>query len=128
MSDPTSVRACTQLTGDTADLILMHTDAAWISLDSHVRSRELMCHQDVPSNYLEQLSKIWKLQSIDYIDGVPALYTTKGTRFDGVFTKLSVTWPKFGLRSVCAPLGPKAQHAKKSHRESRAVFVCFPPA
>lgn len=56
--------------GDTADLILMHTD-------------------DVPSNYLEQLSKIWKLQSIDYIDGVPALYTTKGTRFDGVFTKLS---------------------------------------
>ena len=56
-----------------------------------------LCQQDVPSNYLEQLSKIWKLQSIDYIDGVPALYTTKGTRFDGVFTKLSVTWrPKSG--------------------------------
>ncbi|CAE7198310.1 unnamed protein product [Symbiodinium natans] len=56
--------------GGAADLILMHTD-------------------DVPQNYLEELSKIWKLQSTEYIDGVPALYTTKGTRFDGVFTKLS---------------------------------------
>ena len=47
--------------------------------------------KDVPENYLEQLAKIWKLQSTEYIDGVSALYTTKGTRFDGVFTKLSVT-------------------------------------
>jgi len=56
--------------GEEADLVLMHTD-------------------DVPENYLRELGQIWTLQQTEYIDGVAALYTTKGTRFDGVFTKLS---------------------------------------
>ena len=47
--------------------------------------------QDVPQNFLEELGKIWSLERTEYIDGVPELYTTKGTRFDGVFTKLNVT-------------------------------------
>ena len=58
---------------------------------------DVRSHEDVPENYLEQLGHIWKLESTDYIDGVPALYTTRGTRFDGVFTKLSVTWLKDGM-------------------------------
>ena len=58
--------------------------------------------QDVPQNYLEELSKIWKLQSTEYIDGVPALYTTKGTRFDGVFTKLSAACLVRGAKTVDA--------------------------
>lgn len=56
--------------GEEADLVLMHTD-------------------DVPENYLRELGQIWTLQQTEYIDGVAALYTTKGTRFDGVFTKLN---------------------------------------
>jgi len=48
--------------------------------------------KDVPENYLRELGQIWTLQQTEYIDGVAALYTTKGTRFDGVFTKLSATW------------------------------------
>ncbi|CAJ1410199.1 unnamed protein product [Effrenium voratum] len=55
--------------GHRADLVLMHTD-------------------DVPQNYLDELGKTWSLRRVDYIDGVPGLYSSKGTRFDGVFTKL----------------------------------------
>ena len=52
--------------------------------------------KDVPENYLRELGQIWTLQQTEYIDGVAALYTTKGTRFDGVFTKLSATWSQWG--------------------------------
>ncbi|CAE7505117.1 unnamed protein product [Symbiodinium pilosum] len=89
--------------GESADLILMHTD-------------------DVPENYLEQLAKIWNLQSTEYIDGVSALYTTKGTRFDGVFTKLSawklVEYDKVILLDIdTLPLKPLS-----------ALFELEPPA
>ena len=63
--------------GGEADLVLLHTD-------------------DVPFNFLEELSKVWSLERTEYIDGVQELYTTKGTRFDGVFTKLNAT----GLKSL----------------------------
>ena len=59
--------------GTCADLLLLHTD-------------------DVPPNYLGQLASIWKLQEVDYIDGVDTLFMSRGTaisNFDGVFTKLN---------------------------------------
>jgi len=52
------------------ELVLLHTD-------------------DVPANFLAALGKVWTLQQIEYIDGVEALYSHKGTVFDGVFTKLA---------------------------------------
>ena len=32
---------------------------------------------------------LWQLHQVDYIDGVPDLYVTKGNIVDGVFTKLA---------------------------------------
>ena len=57
---------------EAAELVLLHTD-------------------DVPANYLEILSEFWTLRLVSYIDGVPALYTSRGSEigFDGVFTKLN---------------------------------------
>ena len=55
--------------------------------------KRVMVHtDDVPSNYLEAFQKdgLWQLRKVDYIDGVPDLYVTKGNIFDGVFTKLAV--------------------------------------
>lgn len=51
--------------------------------------RVLIHTDDVPPNYLKALEKVWWLKKVDYIDGVKALYNSKGTIFDGVFTKLS---------------------------------------
>ena len=56
--------------GTRADLVLLHTD-------------------DVPSNYLTLLKRFWLLRLVDYIDGARSLYLTKGTNFDGVFTKIN---------------------------------------
>uniref|UniRef100_A0A7S4W6J3 Nucleotide-diphospho-sugar transferase domain-containing protein n=1 Tax=Alexandrium monilatum TaxID=311494 RepID=A0A7S4W6J3_9DINO len=66
--------------GSSPDLVLMHTD-------------------DVPANFLAALGKVWTLQQIDYIDGVEALYSCKGTAFDGVFTKLAA-WGLEGYDKV----------------------------
>ena len=54
--------------------------------------RVIVHTDDVPSNYLEAFQKdgLWQLHKVDYIDGVPDLYVTKGNIFDGVFTKLAV--------------------------------------
>mmetsp|Transcript_30650 Transcript_30650/g.78628 ORF Transcript_30650/g.78628 Transcript_30650/m.78628 type:complete len:731 (+) Transcript_30650:43-2235(+) len=51
-------------------LVLLHTD-------------------DVPSNFLRILEKVWTLRQVEYIDGVAEMYSMKGTAFDGVFTKLA---------------------------------------
>jgi len=51
--------------------------------------RILLHTDDVPPNFLQVLSDSWTLRAIDYIDGVEELYSTKGTAFDGVFTKLA---------------------------------------
>lgn len=56
--------------GTRAELVLMHTD-------------------DVPPNHLELLRSDWQLRLVDYIDGVSGLYSSKGHRFDGVFTKIN---------------------------------------
>ena len=54
--------------------------------------RVLLHTDDVPSNYLEAFAHdgLWDLHSVNYIDGVEDLYVSKGSVFDGVFTKLSV--------------------------------------
>ena len=54
--------------------------------------RVLLHTDDVPNNYLEALGHdgLWELRLVDYIDGVEDLYISKGSVFDGVFTKLSV--------------------------------------
>ena len=54
--------------------------------------RVIVHTDDVPRNYLEAFEKdgLWQLHKVDYIDGVPDLYVTKGNIFDGVFTKLAV--------------------------------------
>ena len=53
--------------------------------------RVIVHTDDVPRNYLEAFEKdgLWQLRKTDYIDGVPALYVSKGNIFDGVFTKLA---------------------------------------
>ena len=56
--------------GTRADLVLLHTD-------------------DVPPNYLALLNRFWLLRLVDYIDGARSLYLSKGTNFDGVFTKIN---------------------------------------
>ena len=56
--------------GTTAELVLLHTD-------------------DVPSNYLYLLAGFWQLRLVDYIDAARSLFLSKGTNFDGVFTKLN---------------------------------------
>ena len=56
--------------GTTAELVLLHTD-------------------DVPSNYLYLLKEFWQLRPVDYIDAARSLFLSKGTNFDGVFTKLN---------------------------------------
>mmetsp|Transcript_126748 Transcript_126748/g.370433 ORF Transcript_126748/g.370433 Transcript_126748/m.370433 type:complete len:627 (-) Transcript_126748:239-2119(-) len=56
--------------GTKADLVLMHTD-------------------ELPRNHLDILGGIWKLRQVDYVDGVVGLYSSRGTTFDGVFTKLN---------------------------------------
>ena len=56
--------------GTTAELVLLHTD-------------------DVPSNYLDLLARFWRLRLVDYIDAARSLFLSKGTNFDGVFTKLN---------------------------------------
>ena len=60
-------------------------------LSPHI-DRVIVHTDDVPSNYLEAFERdgLWQLHKVDYIDGVPDLYTRKGYIFDGVFTKLSV--------------------------------------
>ena len=59
-------------------------------LSPHI-DRVIIHTNDVPSNYLEVFQKddLWRLHQVDYIDGVPDLYVTKGNIFDGVFTKLA---------------------------------------
>eukprot|EP00434_Breviolum_minutum_P025766 symbB.v1.2.022777.t1/scaffold2059.1/size90859/5 len=54
--------------------------------------RVIVHTDDVPANYLKAFEKdgLWQLRKVDYIDGVPALYVSKGNIFDGVFTKLAV--------------------------------------
>ena len=54
--------------------------------------RVIVHTDDVPSNYLDAFEKngLWQLRKVDYIDGVPDLYVSKGNIFDGVFTKLAV--------------------------------------
>ena len=56
--------------GTRHDLVLLHTD-------------------DVPPGHLDILAPIWRLQQVDYIDGVIGMFSSKGTRFDGVFTKIN---------------------------------------
>ncbi len=60
-------------------------------LSPHI-ARVIIHTDDVPSNYLEAFQKdgLWQLRKVDYIDGVSDLYVSKGTIFDGVFTKLAV--------------------------------------
>ena len=60
-------------------------------LSPHIQ-RVIVHTDDVPSNYLEAFEKdgLWLLRKVDYIDGVPDLYVSKGNIFDGVFTKLTV--------------------------------------
>ena len=60
-------------------------------LSPHIE-RVIVHTDDVPSNYLEAFAKdgLWQLHKVDYIDGVPDLYVSKGNIFDGVFTKLAV--------------------------------------
>ena len=60
-------------------------------LSPHI-DRVIIHTDDVPSNYLEAFERdgLWQLHKVDYIDGVPDLYVTKGNIFDGVFTKLAV--------------------------------------
>ena len=60
-------------------------------LSPHIE-RVIVHTDDVPRNYLEAFEKdgLWQLHKVDYIDGVPDLYVTKGNIFDGVFTKLAV--------------------------------------
>ena len=64
---------CTASSSDSAppDLVLLHTD-------------------DVPSNYLALLERVWILRMVEFVDAVPALYNRngKGDCFNGVFTKL----------------------------------------
>lgn len=55
--------------GTVHDLVLMHTD-------------------EVPRSALKFLAQVWSLKSVDFIDASSDLFTLKGTRFDGVFTKL----------------------------------------
>ena len=54
--------------------------------------RVLLHTDDVPKNYLEALGHdgLWELRVVNYIDGVEDLYISKGSAFDGVFTKLFV--------------------------------------
>ena len=54
--------------------------------------RVIVHTDDVPSNYLEAFERdgLWQLHKVDYVDGVPDLYVSKGNIFDGVFTKLAV--------------------------------------
>jgi len=53
------------------DLVLLHTD-------------------DVSSDSQALLSEIWTMRRVEPIDAAPGLFISKGTRFDGVFTKLHV--------------------------------------
>ena len=64
----------------TAELILLHTD-------------------EVPQNHLDLLANYWQLRVVDYIDGARGLYTSKGHRFDGVFTKINA-WNVTDFRKV----------------------------
>ena len=57
--------------GTRHDLVLLHTD-------------------DVSANSRSLLSKIWTMRRVELIDAAPGLFISKGTRFDGVFTKLHV--------------------------------------
>lgn len=60
--------------GTEHDLALLHTD-------------------EVPASTLTLLAEVWSLHRVDHIEADSALFHLKGTRFDGVFTKLHV----FGL-------------------------------
>lgn len=55
--------------GSVHDLVLLHTD-------------------DLPASSLEILSRVWILRLVEYVQADDSLFTCKGTRFDGVFTKL----------------------------------------
>eukprot|EP00929_Paragymnodinium_shiwhaense_P000412 TRINITY_DN100663_c0_g1_i1.p1 TRINITY_DN100663_c0_g1~~TRINITY_DN100663_c0_g1_i1.p1 ORF type:complete len:650 (-),score=78.16 TRINITY_DN100663_c0_g1_i1:13-1962(-) len=57
--------------GTKHDLVLLHTD-------------------DVPPSSRQLLSRMWKLKEVAYVDAASGLFTAKGGRFDGVFTKLHV--------------------------------------
>ena len=64
----------------------------WRLRDLSPGIERVMVHtDDVPNNYLDVFEKdgLWKLRSVDYIDGVSSLYWSKGNIFDGVFTKLA---------------------------------------
>ena len=52
--------------------------------------RVLMHTDDVPSTYLSELAKLWRLVCVPRIKANPDLFTSafEGHRFDGVFTKL----------------------------------------
>ena len=57
--------------GATEDLVLLHTG-------------------DVPQSTRKLLKQIWILKEVSYIDAAAGLFSCKGGRFDGVFTKLHV--------------------------------------
>lgn len=58
-------------------------------LDTRGTDRVLLHTDDVPANYLAALAEAgWALRCVEYLDGTPALYSSRGTIFDGVFTKL----------------------------------------
>lgn len=57
--------------GTRHDLVLMHTD-------------------DVPMSSRALLEEVWSLRLVDFVDAASGLFTLKGGRFDGVFTKLHV--------------------------------------
>ena len=56
-------------TRSTEDRLLLHTD-------------------DLPKNWRNILAKAWDLVRVEYVDADAGLFHKKGTRFDGVFTKL----------------------------------------
>ena len=50
----------------------------------------LLYTEDVPTSTIELLSKLWITRKVQYLEGHEGMYTCKGCRFDGVFTKLHV--------------------------------------
>ena len=50
----------------------------------------LLYTEDVPASTIDLLSTVWITREVRYLEGHENLYTCKGYRFDGVFTKLHV--------------------------------------
>ena len=50
----------------------------------------LLYTEDVPASTIDLLSRVWITREVRYLEGHGNLYTCKGYRFDGVFTKLHV--------------------------------------